>query len=358
MRRLLPIAVVVMVLGAADPGGATNGQYNIDIVAIDLAGRQTNLTHDPAMDLSPAVARDGRIVFLSTRGAYPDLYVMDADGGNVHSLTNSDVDDSLDIAAAEDLEFSQASWSPSGNRIAFDGKSNAAGPPCEQHCATWDVLTIGSDGSGLAHVASVGRAPAWSPDGRSLAYESGIDGYYKAGSVTIARLDGSASVTVRAVNEFSDVGPVWSPRGGVIAFQETGGGSTWIYTVGTDGRRKRRLTAGHNPVWSPDGRRIAFVDNYRLVTMNRNGRDKRRLSRKGEFVIDAAWSPKGGTIAYVAGTTYNSGSALPSNLRIETVRADGTRHRVLARESASSLVWSGPVWTPDGKRILVAVEPH
>src|SRR5262249_12325540 len=43
----------------ADPGRAAGEQYNIDIIAVDLPGRKTTLTHAPAIDVTPAVARDG-----------------------------------------------------------------------------------------------------------------------------------------------------------------------------------------------------------------------------------------------------------------------------------------------------------
>jgi Tol biopolymer transport system component len=353
--RLLLLALSLPLLGAPGAGHASS-HYNIDIVAIDLAGRQRNLTPNPAVDLAPAVARDGRIVFVSTRDGTADLYVMDGDGGNVRRLTTA-----AGVAWNEALDLSQASWSPSGEQIAFDGLYLAHGPPCPARCASWRVLVIGSDGTGLERVALNARAPAWSPDGRRLAYESDLDSYYEPGSVTITRLDGStAPVRVKAINPDVAVGPVWSPKGGEVAFQAslTQGARTWIYVARADGQRKRRLARGHDPAWSPDGRRLAFIDDYKLITIDRNGKNRRRLSPKGEFVIKAAWSPKGTILAYTAGTKLAPYGGRPRNQRVETVSADGKRVRVLARASASSLIWGRPVWTHDGRRILVAVEPH
>jgi Tol biopolymer transport system component len=352
--QLLLLAVALPVLGVAGAGHASSHQ-NVDIVAIDLAGRQKNLTPNPAVDLSPAVARDGRIVFVSTRDGTPDLYVMAADGRNVRRLTTN-----AGVAWNEALDLSQASWSPSGEHIAFDGLYLAHGPPCPAHCANWRVLVIGSDGTGLEPVALNARAPAWSPDGRRLAYNSGVDSYFSAQSVTIARIDGSAApVSVRAGPAY-DVGPVWSPKGGELAFEAslTEGAPTWIHIARADGRRKRRVARGHDSVWSPDGRRLAFIDDYKLIAIDRNGKNRRRLSRKGEFVVRAAWSPKGTTVAYIAGTSAAPYGGRPENLRVETVSADGKRVRVLARASAFSYIWDRLAWTHDGRRILVAVAPR
>jgi Tol biopolymer transport system component len=359
MRRLLLLAAIPLLAGAG-LGRASSGEYNVDIYAIDLAGNATNLTRNPAVDLSPAIARDGRIVFLSSRGQNGgDLYVMDRDGGNVRRLTNSAVDHS-GVAWDDALDITQASWSPDGEEIAFDGLTGAGSPGCEQHCSTWRVIAVRSDGSGLRQIGVGARVPAWSPDGRRLAYESGIDAYFTAGGVTISRPDGSDSIRITAMNGDSDIGPVWSPRGGEVAYQArpAEAGRYWIYIVGPDGRRPRQITAGHNPAWSSNGRRLAFIDGYKLFTIGRDGKGKHRLSRKGEFVIAVAWSPKGGRVGYVAGTRAPAHGGLPTNLRVETVEASGKHVRVLVREPSESLIWGSPVWTPDGKRLLVALEPH
>jgi Tol biopolymer transport system component len=358
--RLFLLALALPLLAAADIGHGATKQYNIDIVAVDLAGHRTNLTHNPAIDANPAVARDGRIAFFTDRIG-GGLDVMDAKGGNVRLVTASG-----GIELAEDLEWSQASWAPMGDRIAFDGLYMAnPSPPCPQHCAGWHLLTVGLDGSGLREIARNARAPSWSPDGRHLAYNSGVgpNDLGGASGVTIARADGSGAVQVPVYNQYDNVGPVWSPGGGELAFQgQRTGGAFSTYVVRADGMRKRRLASGQDPSWSPDGRRLAFVDNCRLLTIGRNGIGKRRLSRKGELVVGEAWAPKGNLIAYLAGTNPGyCGPGLPSNLRLETVTADGRRVRILARESAVSLFGGGslaPVWAPSGKRILVTGEPH
>ena len=280
---------------------------------------------------------------------------MDGNGRNVRRLTtNAGV-----VGGAEDLEFSHVAWSRQGDAIAFDSAWGPVVPNCPQHCSGWAVSVVGSDGSGSRQIALNARAPAWSPDGRSLAYESGVRvvDYDDATGVKITRLDGSGTVELHAYNCNSEVGPVWSPRGDRLAFQAAPGddcSSRSVYVVRPDGSGKRRLAAGHDPTWSPDGRRMAFVSDYRLVAIGADGKGRRRLSRKGEYVVTAAWSPKSGTIAYIAGKKPTGYGGLAKNLHLETVGADGKHVRALAHVSDGVLAWGRPVWTRDGKRILLA----
>ena len=192
--------------------------------------------------------------------------------------------------------------------------------------------------------------PPGLPTSRRLAYES------SAGSVTIARVDGSGPIQVPASNPEFDHGPVWSPDGSKIAFQATWDARSWIYTVRADGTRKRRLAPGNDPAWSANGQQLALINNCTLFTVNSNGRHIRRLSRKGEFVTGAAWSPNNPMLAYVSGKQAEGCPGATYRLRVQTVRADGTRARLLGHEPSRSLVWGNPVWTPDGKQVLVAID--
>jgi hypothetical protein len=106
--------------------------------------------------------------------------------------------------------------------------------------------------------------------------------------VTITRPDGLGSVHLNAFNTSSDVGPVWSPTRGELAFQAvpTHASSNSIYVVRADGRRKRRLAVGHNPRWATLGCPRTLAWSLGEHTLAQLGRATRAVHQLGRFVPD------------------------------------------------------------------------
>ena len=96
--------------------------------------------------------------------------------------------------------------------------------------------------------------------------------------------------------------PAWSPDGRKIAFEGGRDGTTGVYVVNADGSGQRRLARnGHDPAWSPDGRTIAFFSDTKIYLMNADGSEHRPLTkplapgRKASL----AWSPDGRKLAFL-----------------------------------------------------------
>ena len=83
--------------------------------------------------------------------------------------------------------------------------------------------------------------------------------------------------------------PAWSPDGRKIAFRSTRNGNRDIYVMNADGSGKRNLTRNPaqdgSPSWSPDGRRIAFISDrdgrLEAHVMNADGSGQRSLTLQG-----------------------------------------------------------------------------
>jgi TolB protein len=225
--------------------------------------------HRLARGVDPAWSPDGRkLVFVRAH----DLYVMDADGSHVRRLTR-------------DRRSASPAWSPDGKTIAFVRGTGI------------NVFRLG--GGPARRITNPGgqdRSPAWSPDGRTIVFarfsealEHTIGDNYELWTV---RPDGSRGTRL-TLNFLDDEEPAWSPDGRLIAFTRYGD----VWTMRRDGKGARRLTRGpandREPAWSPDSRRIAFVSDRAgadaLYVMSTDGSGRRRIPHT-EGAADPAWA--------------------------------------------------------------------
>jgi serine/threonine protein kinase len=196
--------------------------------------------------------------------------------------------------------------------------------------------------------------PSLSPDGDLFVFDRETSPGNR--DVYLQRVGGNNPINLTADSPQNDTQPAFSPDGKQIAFrsERDGGG---IFLMGATGESARRLTDfGYNPAWSPDGREIAVATEgvsdprSRSSTTSQIWRiavdtGERHLVPIHGDAVQPSWSPSGSRIAYW-------GLSNPGSHRvIWTVPARGGQ-AVQVTDDAH-LNWS-PVWSPDRRYLYFA----
>jgi Tol biopolymer transport system component len=190
-------------------------------------------------------------------------------------------------------------------------------------------------------------------------------------AICLVRSDGTE--VRRLTRRLPTTAPAWSPDGRKLAFtrnEDVGESTTFsdddLFVMDADGDGVRQLTSERDgrsagqPTWSPDGRRLAYIDAASvpsgqpsrpgvLFVMNADGSGVRRLGT-GEFDVDPAWSPDGSEIAF--SRCHNPDSARLCSLDLFVVSPAGGVPRRLTR--TPFVFEAAATWSPDGSRIAFA----
>ncbi|KAF1019861.1 MAG: Protein TolB [Paracidovorax wautersii] len=237
------------------PGGRFDVRFRLwDVIqGQDMGGQSYTIT---AADLRLAAHRAADYIYekiTGEKGVFATRLAFVTRVGQRYSLWVSDSDgENAKVALASPEPIISPAWSPDGRQLAYVS-FEARKPVVYVHTVASGQRRL------LANFRGSNSAPAWSPDGRRIAVTLSRDG----GSQLYV-LNSQGGEPQRLTQSSSiDTEPVFSPDGQFIYFVSDRGGSPQIYRMPANGAAAQRITFSGNynisPDISADGRTMAFI---------------------------------------------------------------------------------------------------
>ncbi|HEY6064705.1 MAG TPA: protein kinase, partial [Thermoanaerobaculia bacterium] len=324
----------------------TSGQRDLWTVAADGSevSRGVDVTNDTALDWSPTWSPDGQFLYFSSnRGGTMNLWRVRIDEKSGRTLAEPEPVTTPSLWSGE-ISFSRdgkraayasLDWRSTLMKIAFDPESEkTTGPPLPVLKSPQPI-----------------RDHQVSPDGEWVAF-SQTGGQE---DIFVARMDGKE--TRRLTDDgFRDRGPAWSPDGKRLAFYSDRSGTYQVWEIRPDGSGLNQWTSfkssANFPIWSPDGTQIVTEEiggrwhsvDARPGASPRSDRSMPELENPEKF-WPLSWSRDGRLIA---------GIAVHADGGVRAVVTYSVENRRFERfDAGPGGAWRTPVFLADGRRLLI-----
>lgn len=220
-----------------------------------------------------------RIVFSSNRSGPWRIWIMNVDGSAMRQLTKGKPDDH-DVDPA---------FSPDGKTILFS--SNRGGKN--------GIWKIPVNGASSPERLCDGDQAEWSPDGKRIVLK-------RNEKIYIRNLAGGKEKRISPIDWPHCSGPAWSPDGKTIAFACRWDAGNMIFTVDTASGKPTKVydkQGACEPHWSPDGQVLTYETETHICTIRPDGTKNRMITYFGGVQRYPQWSPDGKYLVYCQGVT-------------------------------------------------------
>ena len=230
------------------------------VVSIDRSGRSHTLIENPRLFTAPRLSPDGRYLAFQIQGANDNVWVYELQRRTLTRMTAKG-------------QNAAPVWAPDSRELTFSSDRSGA----------WNLFRRSADGSGEATPLATSEYTqipgSWSPDGSVLAFAESASAQTGA-DIWVLSVEGSGTPELFLQTQANERWPAFSPDGRWIAYTSDESGRDEIYLRRYQGAsEKRQVSAegGTFPVWNPDGRELFYRNGDKMMVAS--------VEAEGELVL-------------------------------------------------------------------------